>query len=106
MNTSSVKLFSKKLACPSSSLLLSFRSQSLAPEINFLVRHHLASCDFCNCEIPLLAFYTRPLKGEFRPPDLPMNLRVLAESILGRAKPGTVVGESATDQKGHTFIDR
>ena len=105
MNTSSVKLFSKKLACPPSSLLLSFRSQSLAPEINFLVRHHLASCDFCNCEIPLLAFYTSPVKGECRAPDLPMNLRVLAESILGRDKLNRAVGESATDQKGLTFID-
>jgi len=105
MKTSSAKSFSKKLACPSSSLLLSFRCQSLAPEINLLVKHHLASCDFCYCEIPLLAFYTRPLKGECRAPDLPMNLRVLAESILGRDKPGKVVGESATAQKGLTFID-
>lgn len=105
MKTSSAKSFSKKLACPSSSLLLSFRSQSLVPEINFLIRHHLASCDFCNCEIPLLTFYTSPLKGECRAPDLPMNLRVLAESILGRDKPGRVVGERATDQKGLTFID-
>ena len=105
MKTSSAKSFSKKLACPSSSLLLSFRSQSLAPEINFLIKHHLTSCDFCNCEIPLLAFYTSPLKGECRAPDLPMNLRVLAESILGRDKPARVVGESAPDQKGLTFID-
>jgi hypothetical protein len=105
MKTSSAKSFKKKLACPSSSLLLSFRSQSLAPEISFLIKHHLASCDFCNCEIPLLAFYTSPLKGECRTPDLPMNLRVLAESILGRDKLGRVVGESATDRKGLTFID-
>ena len=105
MKTSSAKSFSKKLACPSSSLLLSFRYQSLAPEINFLIKHHLATCDFCYCEIPLLAFYTRPLKGECRAPDLPMNLRVLAESILGRDKPGKVAGESGPDQKGLTFIE-
>ena len=105
MKTSSAKSFSKKLACPSSSLLLSFRSQSLAPEINFLIKHHLASCHFCNCEIPLLAFYTSPVKGEYRTPDLPMNLRVLAESILGRDKPGRVVGESVREQKGLMFID-
>src|SRR6267142_651904 len=105
MRTSSAKSFSKKLACPSSSLLLSFRSQSLAPEISFLIKHHLASCDFCNCEIPLLAFYTSPLKGECRAPDLPMNLRVLAESILGRDKVVRVVSECASDQKGLTLID-
>ncbi len=104
MKTSSAKSFSKKLACPSSSLLRLFRCQSLAPEINFLVKHHLASCDFCYCEIPLLAFYTLPLKGECRAPDLPMNLRVLAESILGRDKPTKVVDVSSLSQ-GLTFID-
>jgi hypothetical protein len=83
MKALSVKSFTKKLACPSSSLLLSFQSQALAPEINFVVKHHLAGCDFCYCEIPLLAFYTQPLNGECRAPDLPINLRVLAESVLG-----------------------
>jgi hypothetical protein len=83
MKASSVKSFTKKLACPSSNLLLSFRRQALAPEINFLVKHHIAGCDFCYCEIPLLAFYTRPRKGECRSPDLPINLKVLAECILG-----------------------
>src|SRR6266550_7681573 len=105
MKTSSAKSFSKKLACPSSSLLLSFRSQSLAPEIDFLVKHHLASCDFCYCEIPLLEFYSVPMKGECRSPDLPMNLRVLAESILGRDRPGKVVDESSANRKGLTVID-
>lgn len=82
MNSSTVKSFGKKLACPSSNLLLSFSSQTLAPEISFLVKHHLAACDFCYCEIPLLSFYTAPLKGETRTPELPINLRTLAESIL------------------------
>jgi len=82
MHFSTAKSFAKKLACPSSSLLLSFRSQTLAPEINFLVKHHLAACDFCYCEIPLLSFYTVSLKGETRTPELPINLRALAESIL------------------------
>lgn len=84
MKASTVKSFSKKLACPSSNLLLSFRCQALAPEINSLVKHHLASCDFCYCELPLLAFYSVPRRGECRVPDLPINLRVLAESILGQ----------------------
>ena len=93
MNAASVKSFSKKLSCPSSNLLLSFRLQTLAPEVDFLIEHHLASCDFCYCEIPLLAFYTSPLKGECRPPELPINLRVLAESILSRDKSARVVNE-------------
>ena len=102
MKTSTAKSFSKTLACPSSSLLISFRRQSLTAEINFLVKHHLASCDFCYCEIPLLAFYTQPLKGDCRAPDLPMNLRVLAESILGRDRPAKVEAESSASPKGMT----
>lgn len=86
MKAASVKSFSKKLACPSSNLLLSFRRQALAREIDFLIKHHLAGCDFCYCELSLLSFYTPPRKGEGRVPELPINLRVLAESILGRDK--------------------
>lgn|GEM_PF-623580 len=102
MKAASVRSFSKKLACPSSNLLLSFQQQALAPEINFLVRHHLDGCDFCYCEIPLLRFYTQPLKGECRPPELPINLRVLAESILGQDRSAKVVAESS-DLKQFTF---
>ena len=105
MKASSAKSFSKKLSCPSSSLLLSFRLQVLAPEINFLVKHHLEGCDFCYCELPLLAWYTSPLKGECRPPDLPINLRVLAESILGQGKSGKVMGENSDGPKGLSFMD-
>jgi len=105
MKASSVKSFSKKLACPSSNLLLSFRCHALAPEIDFLVKHHLAGCDFCYCEIPLLAFYTLPLKGECRAPDLPINLRVLAESILGHDKSGKIADESSPGEKGLTASD-
>jgi len=105
MKAPSVKPFSKKLACPSSSLLLSFRRQALSPEINLLVRHHLAGCDFCYCELPLLALYTSPRKGECRTPELPINLRVLAESILGQARLERTLGDSSDGQKGLTFID-
>jgi hypothetical protein len=100
MNSSTAKSFAKKLACPSSTLLLAFRSQTLAPEINLLVKHHLSSCDFCYCEIPLLSFYTVPRKGETRTPELPVNLRALAESILlgnrlARAKVSCLGGDRA-----------
>ncbi len=95
MKAASVKSFSKKLSCPSSNLLLSFSNQALAPEIDLLIKHHLAGCDFCYCEIPLLTYYTEPLKGECRAPELPINLRVLAESILGRDKSAKVVNETS-----------
>jgi len=92
MKASRAKSFSKKLACPSSNLLLSFLSQSLAPEINYLVKNHLAGCDFCYCEVPLLSFYAPPAKGECPPPDLPIDLRMLAESILGQERVRTASG--------------
>ena len=104
MTASTVKSFSKKLACPSSNLLLSFTSQTLAPEISFLVKHHLAACDFCYCEIPLLSFYSAPLKSEPRAPEIPINLRVLAESILLRRKSGGVKVAGVEGEKGFTII--
>ena len=86
MIATSVNSYSKKLACPSSNLLLSFSRGALTREINSLINHHLATCDFCFCELPLLAYYSPPSRGECRVPDLPINLRVLAESILGRER--------------------
>lgn len=103
MKASSVKSFSKKPACPSSNLLLSFRRQALAREINFLIKHHLASCDFCYCELPLLAFHTLPRKGECRTPELPINLRVLAESILGRDRLRKTIGSPG--EEGLALMD-
>jgi hypothetical protein len=101
MKASTAKSFGKKLACPSSTLLLSFRRQALAPEINFLVRHHLVHCDFCYSEIPLLAFHTLPRRGECRTPDLPINLRVLAESILGQDKSRRITDENFREDSDH-----
>ena len=105
MKSSTVKSFSKKLACPSSNLLLSFSTQTLAPEINFLVKHHLAACDFCYCEIPLLSFYSAPLKGETRVPEIPINLRLLAESILLRSRSGKVKVVGAEGERGFILTD-
>jgi hypothetical protein len=77
----------------------------LAPEINFLVKHHLAACDFCYCEVPLLSFYTAPLKGETRVPELPINLRVLAESILLRSRSAKVNIAGLEGERRFTIID-
>src|SRR5687768_12614293 len=85
MIASSENSFTKTIACPSSNILLSFHLQALSPEIMTLVRHHLAACDFCCAEMPLLAHYQRPLKRECKSPDIPMNLRILAESLLWKA---------------------
>jgi hypothetical protein len=86
MKVLSVNSFTKTIACPSSNILLSFHFQALSAEIRTLVRHHLAACDFCCAEMPLLAHYQKPLKGECKPPDIPINLRILAESLLGKSR--------------------
>ncbi len=84
MEASSIRSFTKTPSCPSSAVLLSFRSKTLAPEFTALLQHHLSICEFCRAEIALLANYRPPVKGETKAPDLPINLRILAESIIGR----------------------
>ncbi len=73
--------FLKTAACPASATLLSFRAQTLAAEAEMLVTDHLRVCDFCNAELPLLAHH-QPLVNAAKAPEIPKNLRVLAESIL------------------------
>ncbi len=82
MKTLGVKSFRKTAACPSDTILISYNSQKLATEIMTLVTFHLGSCDFCCAELPLLNYYSRPNRGESKAPDIPINLRVLAESLL------------------------
>ena len=55
---------------------------TLSPEIMSLIRYHLADCEFCQAELPLLAHYQPPAKGECKAPEIPINLRILAESLL------------------------
>ena len=73
--------FLKTAACPASATLLSFRSKTLAGEAETLVADHLKVCDFCNAELTLLAHH-QPLLNGAKTPEIPMNLRILAESIL------------------------
>lgn len=76
-------MFRKTVDCPASQTLLSFRSNNVSIKAAARIREHLESCDFCNAELPLLAHH-RPSTGAVRVPEIPMNLRILAESILGR----------------------
>ena len=74
--------FRKTAACPASLTLLSYRGEKLSPEIRALVRKHLVVCEFCNAELRLLAHH-KPLAGRTpQTPEIPTNLRILAESIL------------------------
>ena len=73
--------FLKTAACPASEMLLSFQDKTLSDEAEILVTDHLKSCDFCDAELPLLAHH-QPLLNTAKTPEIPMNLRILAESIL------------------------
>ena len=82
MNCSQQQLtFRKTAACPASATLLSFRDEKLSPMLATLVGQHLASCEFCSAELPLLAHH-RSERGIAKTPEIPTNLRILAESIL------------------------
>jgi len=73
--------FRKTAACPASATLLAFRDSRLSPMLVTLVGQHLASCEFCSAELPLLAHH-RLERGSAKTPEIPTNLRILAESIL------------------------
>jgi hypothetical protein len=75
--------FLKTAACPASSTLLSYRLEKLSRKLAIGVGKHLADCEFCNSELRLLAHHA-PARRPPRPPEIPMNLRILAESILSQ----------------------
>ena len=84
MKTSKITLpFRKTTACPASATLLSFRCQNLPAELATSVKDHLSDCDFCGAELRLLAYH-QPTTIKYTTPEIPMNLRILAESILNR----------------------
>lgn len=84
MKTSRTTLpFRKTAACPASATLVSFRCQNLPAELGSSVKEHLKDCDFCCAELRLLAHH-QPVTGKLQVPEIPINLRILAESILNR----------------------
>ena len=76
--------FRKTAACPASATLLSFRCQNLPAELEISIKEHLGVCDFCCAEVSLLAHHEPATGGAYKVPEIPMDLRILAESILNR----------------------
>jgi hypothetical protein len=76
--------FRKTGACPTSATLVGYRAGKLSPEIGALVRAHLGDCEFCNAELRLLAHHKARRGRQATPPEIPINLRILAESLLPR----------------------
>ena len=75
--------FRKTAACPASATLLSFRANSLSATMAIDIKQHLERCDFCYAELPLLAHHQPAVGRRPKAPEIPINLRILAESILG-----------------------
>ena len=73
--------FRKTAACPASSALVAFGVGTMSPGVAKTVKQHLEICDFCSAELKLLAHH-QPAGRSYRTPEMPMNLRILAESIL------------------------
>ena len=82
MNGLGTTSFQKTAACPSEAILVSYNAEQLSDEVMTLIRFHLRSCDFCSAELFLLDFYSHPKRRAFKVPEIPMNLRILAESLL------------------------
>jgi hypothetical protein len=80
--TKSTLAFRKTADCPASATLLSYRSDDLSADAATSVKDHLELCEFCSAELPLLAHHQPLAVGAFKTPEIPMNLRILAESIL------------------------
>ena len=80
-----VNNFQKEVACPSSNLLLSFLAAALSTDVATLVKTHLAGCEFCSAELMLLTHHRQLGKPPKKTPDLPINLRILAESLMSQS---------------------
>ena len=99
MNSQNESVFEKTVACPSSATLLSYRTKELPKELLALVRLHLSTCEFCTAELALLAYHKAPRKGYDKAPEIPMNLRILAESLLCRSSKREVLSEGLLSVK-------
>jgi hypothetical protein len=84
MSSSFVSLFCKQTSCPSSELLLRYRTEELSAEQRTRIASHLCACEFCGAELQLLTEH-RPPEEECPVAEMPANLRHLAEAILGRS---------------------
>lgn len=78
--------FRKTAACPTSSTLLSLSTGKLSPMVFTVVKQHLETCEFCSAELTLLVHHRGESLATGGPPEIPTNLRILAESILGEPK--------------------
>ena len=80
--------FAKQPDCPTDAALAAYARGALPFLARTSVAEHLAACEFCGAELPLLSRYahaagvavtTEPFVAA---PPMPLALRLLAESVL------------------------
>jgi hypothetical protein len=82
MKISSVTTFCKLPICPSAEVLLTFSNQRLDAAKYCSVLEHLGHCDFCCAELQMLANHSSEVDPECPTAEMPIHLKLLAESIL------------------------
>jgi hypothetical protein len=105
MNSSSIILFCKQATCPSSETLLRYQRVGLADAERAWVASHVAACDFCGAELQLLTKYS-PTVETYAQTNIPLNLRRLAEALLGSGQLNLeTVGETVFEKERLTLTD-
>ncbi|MDT4965799.1 MAG: hypothetical protein QOJ64_536 [Acidobacteriota bacterium] len=74
--------YCKRLSCPSSESLISYRAFGLADGQMVWVAEHLDECDFCGAELQLLTEHAPLEDEECKAVEMPSSLRCLAQSLL------------------------
>ena len=105
MYPSLVSVFRKQTNCPSAEMLLCYRTDDLSSEQYPLIASHLDVCEFCAAELQLLTAH-RPVEEECPMPDMPLNLRYLAQALLsGDLNSVEVYAEVAYEKQPLTLTD-
>ena len=73
--------FCKSADCPSSQKLLAFQNGEAANCESYLIRRHLAACEFCAAEVEFYAHYPQSEETIERT-EIPVPLYELAEALL------------------------
>ena len=86
MRISNVTVFCKQLTCPASETLLAYSEKNLGTTTQDRIDLHLETCDFCRAEVQLLTEHKPSVTEDCECGEMPVHLRLLAESILAGGK--------------------
>lgn len=78
MSSTRTGKFAKTVECPSTEELLETQQRHASES----VLSHLKVCEFCAAEAHMLSRH-QPSAPSYAPPEMPGNLRLLAECLLG-----------------------